>query len=757
MSDIIGNFTVYYLADPDNRQKRIKWTGSATDTNTVAELYSALQDLFDEPAQMDVGIPMAAQTPTEYTIGIIDAGDNDPWFIDDTTITHLTGGAINTVYHTRVQDENTGIVHVSRTGSNIVVEDIGLPISHADGDTGTLLDINGQNDLIIRPTNSTSTHNWDSALGDITCNGHTDVQSGAAGTGETLYANIYSLGTIASNTDIYIVQDGAKITSWWPSGHIDVLIETRHIGTLIDSGILTVYARQYSKLYDHYEIVASSGGRNPIPLATSADTNNTTGYKSVALDGATGTWDVGNGIYFDNGGTYTWATTTKKGIITSGGSGATPTLEYYLIGDGVTDFSNNDAVTEYVVATGANGADGDINGSSSAVGPATSPSSTVTIGLGGIPRDLNNDYGSAPYSVEIDLQNTVAIGNLYERLKYLTRRGQTTDIETQTSQSIIGQEYIAVGDLYIPYDTGSVDNPFTEGETITATGGFTCTLTSKHDQGSSEGFIIVRKVRGTTPVNDVTLTGTTSTHTALVDTNGGLDPVAAISPSKTSPFGTFAGGRFFGARGVWLANVPGASANNYQLIDSENNPQTPPATVSLSVNGVASEARVSLFRAVDANGAVNKSMFTFDTPQTIGSSIITIAETIPADTPAKNGPTGYLRVVRRDGPGGNIINEQRYTYESWSSSTFTLLSGTITSYAYDTNDTVYVPYIDEQAPYTADPAGTSVSKSVIYVSDRDVVVRVRKKGILPWEQKGRQIDSTGFSATATITEDSIVT
>ena len=82
MADTIlnGDFTVYYGVE--NRQKRIVWTGSNSGTRTVNELYSALQDLFDELNQMDDGVPMSAQTPTEYTIGIIDTGDKDPWFID---------------------------------------------------------------------------------------------------------------------------------------------------------------------------------------------------------------------------------------------------------------------------------------------------------------------------------------------------------------------------------------------------------------------------------------------------------------------------------------------------------------------------------------------------------------------------------------------------------------------------------------------------------------------------------------------------
>src|SRR3989337_4242473 len=96
MSDTIlgGDFTVYYTAE--NRQKRVAWTGSATGTRTTNELYSALQDLFDELGQMDDGVPMSAQTSTEYTIGIIDAGDKDPWFIDRTSVEHLKGGALKT-------------------------------------------------------------------------------------------------------------------------------------------------------------------------------------------------------------------------------------------------------------------------------------------------------------------------------------------------------------------------------------------------------------------------------------------------------------------------------------------------------------------------------------------------------------------------------------------------------------------------------------------------------------------------------------
>ena len=91
-----ATFNVYYEAE--NRQKRVEWVSGSC---TVNKLYSALQNLFDELTQMDDGVPMSAQTPTEYTIGIIDAGDDDPWFIDRTTVEKLIGGAITTASWTR--------------------------------------------------------------------------------------------------------------------------------------------------------------------------------------------------------------------------------------------------------------------------------------------------------------------------------------------------------------------------------------------------------------------------------------------------------------------------------------------------------------------------------------------------------------------------------------------------------------------------------------------------------------------------------
>ena len=58
--------------------------------DSAVSLYSAVQDEFDEPGQMDDQVPMSAQTPTEFSV-------INQWFIDDVSIQSLNGGALQSV------------------------------------------------------------------------------------------------------------------------------------------------------------------------------------------------------------------------------------------------------------------------------------------------------------------------------------------------------------------------------------------------------------------------------------------------------------------------------------------------------------------------------------------------------------------------------------------------------------------------------------------------------------------------------------
>lgn len=216
---------------------------------------------------------------------------------------------------------------------------------------------------------------------------------------------------------------------------------------------------------------------------------------------------------------------------------------------------------------------------------------------------------------------------------------------------------------------------------------------------------------------------------------------SAYTPSKASPFGTFAGGKLFGARGVLFVNMDAGDASNYQTIDNAGNTRTPPATVSVQVTGLQSGDQV--FQAtVDGGGAVVKNTYTLASGNDNGDGTVTITGTINNDTPA----SGYLRIVR----AGSF--EHRYAYTSYNrtSGVFTL-SATL-SQNYLNTDTLYVPFLDEAA------SGSTLGKSIKYVANRDTVVRVRRgtggSKIVPYEVAAT-IGSNGSSVPALRISDTV--
>jgi hypothetical protein len=205
--------------------------------------------------------------------------------------------------------------------------------------------------------------------------------------------------------------------------------------------------------------------------------------------------------------------------------------------------------------------------------------------------------------------------------------------------------------------------------------------------------------------------------------------------AKASPLGTFAGGKFFGARGVYFINLNGADAQNFILIDAAGTTRYPPNYQAFAVYGVVSGDRVAVFLD-DGTGEVNKAQYSLDGANP--ENTITVSGSIPNDTPS----VGTIIVVDDD------LSEIAYAYSAWSGSNFTV---TISASVYSGTETAYVPYIYKES------TGTSVSEtSTIYVSDRAVIAKVRKAGILPFVTTGTY-GSTGYSATAIRTTDSIYT
>lgn len=639
MADTIlsSDFTVYYLTE--TRQKRIVWTGTLTGTRTVNELYSALQDLFDELDQMDDGIPISAQTPSEYTIGSIDAGDRDPWFIDPITIQHLKGGSIQTTGWTRDVTTRTGsrgIVKVTRSGatSNIVSEDIGYTIANGTND-GTLLYVTGT-ELWIRPTVSASDDDWTSGSGNITCNGHTDTWGSGATTGEREWANIYTIGSITANSTLYIYQNMSKLTNFWGKGHLDrlFLINDGFSNGLIDYGLLTIFNREYTSLYDHYVADVSAGGRNPIPLATSGDINNKTGIFQTVFSGTSGgTWTKGH--------TFTKnSDSTREGTVTKViGTNPNVTIQYYLSSTELTPFSDGDAVTSSGSATGT------------IVTPIYIGSGLltgVTVTFGHILKDIGDQAGDQAYDVSI-VCNNYHLNEIYEYLKYITRRGSTADIDNG-SQTIIGEQYPTPGEVRLYYENQTVN--FLEGATVTGqTSTATGIITANHDNGAT-GQIIIRAVRGTFQDGEQILDSQGTPGNAYIIASNGVE---ATLVSKVAPFGTFGGSTFFGARGVWIEGMHSDDANNYQLVDAYDQPRIPPLTVNLIIN------------IVDNDGVVITDSCEVTIVKTSDSSELYNAENVTTGTTTYNctstaGTITYINVMNVTGYQAKTVNN--YTLPS---------------------------------------------------------------------------------------------
>lgn len=811
MSDTIlgGDITVYYLSE--NRQKRIEWTGSATGTRSVNEVYSAAADLMDDLTQMDDGSIMSAQTPTEYTIGNIDPSDTEPWFVDRTTAEHFTGGALITSGWDRVDSTNNGIIRMGYTETVALVPgDIGLDIlMTVDGDRGTLLDYNEDTlELWIRPDSNATANSFD----DTTANGAwtivtgtgTGNQAGGAATsaGESLWANAFTLGAIVDETHIYMYQDGAKVTTykgatpddWWPDGQIDVLIPIQLIdSTPIDGGYITVFARQYGSTYSHFISDVSAGGRNPIPLSAGGDLDNDTPWRTFTGSAGSNTFDVGNWIY--QGGS--WATATVKALIMSvGGTVSDPVIGYSLLGD-LSDFTAAGA-TEYI-GTG----DGDAT-CTAASGTNTGPaSSSITIAHANVGRDIDEDGTNENYSIVVDLLSTETMKEGYEFSKHETKRGTTT---TDTTDGIEGEQYLGI-DYRIAYTGGTGEivegNVVTQANTL-ATG----TCVANHQAAN---ILTLRNSRGTF----------NNTDQINESANNVTGPTSvSITPIGAAPFGTFAGGTWFCAPGVVIDNFLTAEANSFQLVDDTGTVVSAPTKVNVVVSNTRALDRVTVFRLVGAGDVIEKDEFAA-TVMTAGDTDVVVSGSIPADVPGLS-TGGAVRLVdtsagleyrlRYSGyvaatgtftlaatssdtteAGGNGTSTTKITAtgafttsqvgdlirNQTQSNAISYISALVDANEVDiyppitgqgsgdtfdinvvpvatvTSDDVYVPLIDKHETTGTDGTPGSESVNVTYLADIEALVRVRAAGsILPFETP-TTVDTGGSSVATIRTTDTI--
>lgn len=418
----------------------------------------------------------------------------------------------------------------------------------------------------------------------------------------------------------------------------------------------------------------------------------------------------------------------------------------------------------------------------------------VTAGYNGI--DVNNDGSDEFYYSEWN-RDTYTINQLYERLKYLTRRGETT-----TLYGIAGQLFRGITHEI------TVDGPsgtFSAVESVSWSGGTGRMLAINSTTSPTKMWI--QLLTGVAPTDNQTITGGTSSATCLVN-------VTVTERSVATPFcGQSTGSSIIGAFGFGIEALDLSASD--KVFDLTNTQRQAPNYVTFTVGGIVSgedyvlvgplgyrfdydgeasgpfvvgetltftspsgTAKVAAIRDLGTTGELiigpmlsgsvptdnsgitgGTSGATASVNGTVGNSIdlrqftlngalsgasvtsVVVNESIPADTPA----SGTIRVQRANGA------YSRHAYSAYNAGTKTF---TITSHDFSSNNAAnganaYISYIDKLA------AATSEAFTSVYAADRSLFIRVRDGGASPiktFESTGT-LGSAGGSATAVRTSD----
>ncbi len=340
--------------------------------------------------------------------------------------------------------------------------------------------------------------------------------------------------------------------------------------------------------------------------------------------------------------------------------------------------------------------------------------------------DANADSTSEYYYSKWD-KGSRTIGQLYERLKYLTRRG--------TSETLYGLN----GELFrgITHEVNLTTpraGTFSAYEAVSWAGGTGQMLAINSAAAGTKLWL--QLLTGVAPTNGQTITGGTSGATTTCSGS-------PVERTLSFPFcGLSTGSAIIGAYGLGI-EASDLSVSD-KVFDLTNTLISPPNQVTFNVNGLisAGEADSVLVGPADGGGALDTTQFTLNGALT-GAAVtsVVVNEAIPADTPS----SGTLRIVRANGA------HSKHAYSAYNAGTKTF---TITSHNFSSNNAAngagaYLTYIDKVA------AASTEGFTTIFSSTRDLFVRVRNGGSSPIKsfETLAQLTSTGGSVTAIRTSD----
>lgn len=369
----------------------------------------------------------------------------------------------------------------------------------------------------------------------------------------------------------------------------------------------------------------------------------------------------------------------------------------------------------------------DINDTTDASGRTT-----ITNTQGYRSLDISGDGTPEPYYSEWNLAGFTS-KEFYERMKYITRRGETS--------LIYGLEGRVFRGVTHQLDGTQSSGTFVEPESLSWTGG-------------TGQLLAIDSTTAGTQIWMQILTGTAPT-TGNVTGNGGAIFAVSSSTERTvsTPFcGQSTGSAIIGAYGFGVEVADTSASDTFTDLDA--NTVNPPNNVTFTVNGIVSgEDRVLVG---PANGsALRTDQFNLNTAVTGASTSVIVetgSETIGASTPNQTDtPTsGTIRVKGDDG----VYHRVPYTGLTKAATTLTFTGCSNVPTASIAND-VFISYIDKVAASTSESYTTVFSTG----NPRSLFIRVRDGGtagdtvpIKTFESTGT-LGSAGGTSTAIRTSD----
>lgn len=340
--------------------------------------------------------------------------------------------------------------------------------------------------------------------------------------------------------------------------------------------------------------------------------------------------------------------------------------------------------------------------------------------------DVNNDTTDEAYYSEWN-RDTYSINQFYERMKYLTVDGSGSTLYGLNGELFRGITH----ELDVDGGAGTWGTP--EHEEITwgtgATAGSARLLAVDNKTGTSTTKIWFQLLTGVTPADNLTITGTTSSATALADLTTGSLTERPIS----KPFvGQSTGSALIGSYGLSLETADLSVSDT--VFDLTNTAYNPPNNVTFTVSGTVSGEDYILVTN-DNSGIDFTQMATDTTLSGAAETSVSInpAPGIPADTPASAGTVGGIRIERDNG----LYSLHRYTARDLATDTFTIPSHDFSTNNATSPANVFITYIDVLA------SGTSVSFQTIYNAPRTLFIRAIDGGTAGDLEGTKTYQSTG--------------